>query len=569
MKSKAEIKYRRHPLVDLPDRQWPNRTIDQAPIWCSVDLRDGNQALAVPMNIEEKLEMFDMLVKCGFKQIEVGFPSASETEFNFTRRLIEENRIPDDVFIQVLVQCKQGLIERTVESLIGAKNAIIHLYNSTNPEQREIVFGLGKKQIRDIAVQGTKWVKENLPRLEGTNVLFEYSPESFSLTEVDYALEVCEAVADAWQPTPEAPMIWNLPVTVEVSTPNVHADQIEWICRHMKRRDCVIVSLHTHNDRGTGVACSELGMMAGAQRVEGTLFGNGERTGNLDIITVALNMYSQGVDPKLDFSDIERLREIYERCTRMNVHDRHPYSGDLVFTAFSGSHQDAINKGFKHYEAKKGSDPFSCPVWDVPYLPMDPQDIGRQYDSIIRINSQSGKGGVAYVLEEDFGYQLPKAMHPEIGRLVNQYADREGTEVTPQEVFEVFRDSYINAKQPISLGSFHTDTEVSQQGGQAAHCKAQITFNGVQKDVEGFGNGPIDAFVHAVYPLVEGTAAEDFTILNFSQHSKGSSAKAVSVAYIHLETRDGKRTFGVGEDTNIGLASIKAVASALNRVLQN
>lgn len=563
MKSKAEIKYRRHPLVELLDRQWPDRTIDQAPIWCSVDLRDGNQALAVPMNIDEKLEMFDMLVQCGFKQIEVGFPSASDTEFNFTRRLIEENRIPDDVFIQVLVQCKEGLIERTVESLQGAKNVVIHLYNSTNPEQREIVFGKSKEEIRDIAMQGTRWVKEYAAQLAGTNVQFEYSPESFSLTEVDYALEVCEAVTDVWKPTPEVPMIWNLPVTVEVSTPNVHADQIEWICRNMTRRDSVIVSLHTHNDRGTGVACTELGMMAGAQRVEGTLFGNGERTGNLDIITVALNMYSQGVDPQLDFGDIERLREVYERCTRMTVHDRHPYSGDLVFTAFSGSHQDAINKGFKHYDAKKNADP----VWDVPYLPIDPQDIGRQYDSIIRINSQSGKGGVAYVLEEDFGYQLPKAMHPEIGRVVNQHADKTGEEVTAEELLEVFRQTYIEATYPLTLGSFHSDTEVSQQGGQAAHCKATISFQGVKKDIEGFGNGPIDAFVHAVYPLLEGSTAEDFTILNYSQHSKGSGAKAVSVAYVQIETQKGERCFGVGEGTNIGLASIKAVASALNRIL--
>jgi len=331
----------------------------------------------------------------------------------------------------------------------------------------------------------------------------------------------------------------------------------------MSRRDAVIVSLHTHNDRGTGVACTELGMMAGAQRVEGTLFGNGERTGNLDIITVALNMYSQGVDPQLDFGDIERLRETYERCTRMTVHDRHPYSGDLVFTAFSGSHQDAINKGFKHYDGKQAADP----VWDVPYLPMDPQDIGRQYDSIIRINSQSGKGGVAYVLEEDFGYQLPKAMHPEMGRVVNQRADKTGAEVSATELLEVFRETYIEAKVPIALGSFHADTEVSEQGGQAAHCKATISFSGAERNIEGFGNGPIDAFVHAIYPLVEGTKAEEFTILNFSQHSKGSGAKAVSVAYIHLETQGGTRTFGVGEDTNIGLASIKAVASALNRIL--
>jgi len=563
MKSPAEEKYRRYPLIDLPDRQWPERTIDCAPIWCSVDLRDGNQALAVPMNIEEKLEMFQMLVECGFKQIEVGFPSASDTEFNFTRRLIEENRIPEDVFIQVLVQCKEGLIERTVESLKGAPNAILHLYNSTNPAQREIVFGMNKDQIREIAMQGTRWVKERVPRLEGTNLQFQYSPESFSLTEVDFALEVCEAVTDVWEPTPEAPMIWNLPVTVEVSTPNVHADQIEWICRNMRHRDSVIVSLHAHNDRGTGVACTELGLMAGAQRVEGTLFGNGERTGNLDIVTVALNMYSQGVEPGIDLDDLPRLREIYERCTRMTVHERHPYSGDLVFTAFSGSHQDAINKGLKHYQTSKKEDR----VWDVPYLPIDPEDIGRQYDAIIRINSQSGKGGVAYVLEREFGYQLPKAMHPEIGRVVNEEADRTGSEITATELHDIFRKTYLEEVGPLVLGSFHADSEVSATGGQASHCRASVRFNGKEQEVEGYGNGPIDAFVHAVADLLEETSAGGFTILNYSEHSLGTGAKAVAVAYIHLETATGGRVFGVGQDTNIGLASIKAVVSAINRVL--
>lgn len=563
MKSRAAEKYWRYPLIDLPDRQWPERTIDRAPVWCSVDLRDGNQALAVPMNIEEKLEMFQMLVGCGFKQIEVGFPSASETEFAFTRKLIEERLIPDDVAIQVLVQCKEALIERTVQALEEAPKAILHLYNSTNPAQREIVFGMSKDQIRDIAVQGTRWVQERVPRLAGTDLQFQYSPESFSLTEIDFSLEVCEAVAEVWGPTAEHPMIWNLPVTVEVSTPNVHADQIEWICRNMKRRDSIIVSLHTHNDRGTGVACTELGLMAGAQRVEGTLFGNGERTGNLDIVTVALNMVSQGVDPELDFSDITRLREIYERCTRMTVHERHPYSGDLVFTAFSGSHQDAINKGLKHYETAQSE----SRKWDVPYLPIDPRDIGRQYDAIIRINSQSGKGGVAYVLEREFGYQLPKAMHPEIGRVVNREADRTGTEITATELLEIFRKTYLQQDGPMRLGSFQADTEVSAQGGQAAHCRAEVEFQGGIRSVEGYGNGPIDAFVHAVAALLEHTPLEEFTILNYTEHSLGTGAKAVAVAYIHLEARDGTRTFGVGEDTNIGMASIKAVVSGINRVL--
>ncbi len=549
-------KYRRHPLVSLPDRQWPNRVIDHPPIWCSVDLRDGNQALPEPMNVEKKIAMFEMLVSCGFKQIEVGFPSASQTEFEFTRRLIEENLIPEDVTIQVLVQCKEGLIDRTVESLIGARQAIIHLYNSTNPAQRQIVFGLDRPAVKDIAVRGTQWIRERLPRLAST-------PESFSLTEIDFSLEVCEAVSDVWQPTAEMPMIWNLPVTVEVSTPNVHADQIEWISRHMRHRDRVILSLHTHNDRGTGVACTELGLLAGAQRVEGTLFGNGERTGNLDIITVALNMRSQGIDPGLDFSDIPALRRIYQRCTGMSVHERHPYSGELVFTAFSGSHQDAINKGLKHYASKKEIDP----VWDVPYLPIDPADIGREYEPIIRINSQSGKGGVAFVLEKDFGYLLPKEMHPEMGREVNAYADQTGHEVSSAELIHVFQSAYLDRLSPLSLTSYQTDTEVSASGGQASHCTATIRLEGKQQQVEGYGNGLIDAFVHAVAPLLVGTAGEGFKILNYSEHSLGSGAKAIAVAYIHLETRTGQRTFGVGQDTNIGMASIKAVISALNRIL--
>jgi len=563
MKSSAAEKYRRYPLVDLPDRTWPDRVIDHPPIWCSVDLRDGNQSLAVPMNIPEKLEMFKMLVDVGFKEIEVGFPSASQTEFDFLRQLVEEDHIPEDVSVQVLVQAKEPLIEKTVESLQGSQRAIIHLYNSTNPAQREIVFNMSKEEIRNIAVQGTRWIRERLPRLEGTRVQFQYSPESFSLTEPEFALEVCEAVMAEWGPSEAHPMILNLPATVEVATPNVHADQIEWFCRHLKDRDRAIISLHTHNDRGTGTAATELALMAGAERVEGTLFGNGERTGNLDIIIVALNMYCQGIEPGLDFSTLPRLREIYERCTRMTVHDRHPYSGDLVFTAFSGSHQDAINKGLKHYAtAQDGKGP-----WNVPYLPIDPQDIGRRYDAIIRINSQSGKGGVAHVLERDFGYQLPKPMHAEIGRIVNEAADAGGDELTATELVELLQSEFINRAEPIQLGVFHTDTEMTATGGQAAHCEAEITYEGKKQRVEGYGNGPIDAFFHAIHPLLEGTGAEDVKLTHFSEHSLGSGAKAVAVAYIEVETVSGQRCFGIGQDTNIGIASTRAVVSAINRVL--
>ncbi len=565
MKSQANKKYWRYPLVELPDRTWPDRIIDRAPLWCSVDLRDGNQALAEPMSIEEKLEMFEMLVQVGFKEIEVGFPSASQVEFDFLRRLVDEDRIPDDVRVQVLVQAKEALIERTVESLRGSRQAILHLYNSTNPAQREIVFGMSQEEIKGIAVQGTHWVKERVSRLPETDLTFQYSPESFSLTEPEFALGVCEAVMEVWEPTVEKPIILNLPATVEVSTPNVHADQIEWFCRHLKERDKAIISLHTHNDRGTGTAATELGLLAGAQRVEGTLFGNGERTGNLDIVIVALNMYCQGVDPGLDFSNLPELRDIYERCTRMSVHDRHPYSGDLVFTAFSGSHQDAINKGFKHYTAKPDPDA----AWDVPYLPIDPQDIGRRYDAIIRINSQSGKGGVAHVLERDFGYQLPKAMHADIGMVVNRVADARGAEISATELMEVFRQEYIDRSEPLHLGSFQVDTEVSEKGGQAAHCQARVTYAGKEHVIEGYGNGPIDAFVHAIGPMLASTPAGDFRLLNYSEHSLGKGAKAVAVAYIEIETAEGRHFFGVGQDTNIGVASIRSLVSAINRSLHN
>src|ERR1700759_2003609 len=425
-------KYRAFPPVALPDRQWPSRVLTAAPRWCSVDLRDGNQALAVPMNVSQKLELFNALVKCGFKEIEVGFPSASNTEFAFNRHLIEENRAPDDVWLQVLVQAREDLIERTVQSLIGAKRAIIHLYNSTSPAQRRVVFGKSKDEIKAIAVQGAKWIRYRLPRLKRTEVVLQYSPESFSMTEVEFAKEISEAVMDVWQPTPQRKMILNLPDTVEVAMPNVYADQIEWICRNIKNRDSLVISLHTHNDRCTGVAATELGLLAGADRVEGTLFGNGERTGNLDVVTVALNLYMHGIDPKLDFSNLNAVMEVYERCTGMTVPPRQPYAGELVFTAFSGSHQDAIRKGLAEWEKQNRSN------WDVPYLTIDPADIGREYREVIRVNSQSGKGGVAYLLESEFGIALPKDMQREFGPIANDEVDKLGREVTGDELRAMF-----------------------------------------------------------------------------------------------------------------------------------
>src|SRR5580658_7313511 len=451
MQKNPSTKYRRFQPVQLPDRQWPGRTLSRAPIWCSVDLRDGNQALAVPMNVSQKLELFQTLVKTGFKEIEVGFPSASNTEFTFNRRLIEENRAPEDVWLQVLVQAREDLIERTFESLVGAKRAIIHLYNSTSPAQRRVVFGMSKAQIMDVAVRGAKLIKERLPRLAGTEVMLQYSPESFSATEVEFAKEISEAVMEIWEPTPERKMILNLPDTVEVAMPNVYADQIEWICRNIKNRDSLIISLHAHNDRSTGVAATELGLLAGADRVEGTLFGNGERTGNLDIVTVALNLYMHGINPKLDFSDLGSIIDVYERCTGMTVPPRQPYAGELVFTAFSGSHQDAIKKGLAEWEGKKRDH------WDVPYLTIDPADIGREYREVIRVNSQSGKGGVAYLLESEFGIELPKDLQREFGPLANDEVDRLGREVSAKELKAMFWSEYVERHAPWELVHFHAD----------------------------------------------------------------------------------------------------------------
>ena len=546
-------KYRAFPPVHLPERQWPNRVLTAAPRWCSVDLRDGNQALAVPMNVSQKLELFQTLVKIGFKEIEVGFPSASNTEFNFNRRLIEEQRAPDDVWLQVLVQAREDLIERTVESLIGANKVIIHMYNSTSPAQRRVVFGKSKDEIKAIAVNGARMIKDRLHRLteKGTEVMLQYSPESFSMTEVEYAEEISEAVMDVWQPTPQHQMILNLPDTVEVAMPNVYADQIEWICRNIKNRDSLIISLHTHNDRCTGVAATELGLLAGADRVEGTLFGNGERTGNLDVVTVALNLYMHGIDPKLDFSNLSSIIDVYERCTGMAVPARQPYAGELVFTAFSGSHQDAIKKGLTEREKIPDA------PWDVPYLTIDPADIGREYREVIRVNSQSGKGGVAYLLESEFGIELPKDMQREFGPIANDAVDKLGREVSGAELKAMFWKEYIERVSPWSLKSFETE---SKNG--IVKCHAKLLQDGKAVEFFGEGNGPLAALVHGFSQI----GVPRFEISNYREQALGSGETAAAIAYIQIKSAAGKARWGAGVDTNIELASVKAVLSALNRL---
>lgn len=551
MLKNPSAKYRPFPPVHLPERQWPGRTLKKAPRWCSVDLRDGNQALAVPMNVSQKLELFQTLVKCGFKEIEVGFPSASNTEFTFNRRLIEERRAPEEVWLQVLVQAREDLIERTFQSLAGARKAIIHLYNSTSPAQRRVVFGMSREEILRVAVRGATLIQERLPRLKGTEVMLQYSPESFSATEVEFAKEVSEAVMAVWQPTPERKMILNLPDTVEVATPNVYADQIEWMCRNIKNRESLVISLHTHNDRCTGVAATELGLLAGADRVEGTLFGNGERTGNLDIVTVALNLYMQGIDPGLDFTDLNALREIYERCTGMTVPARQPYAGELVFTAFSGSHQDAIKKGLSEWAKNAGRQ-----HWDVPYLTIDPTDIGREYREVIRVNSQSGKGGVAYLLETEFGIELPKELQREFGPIANDEVDRLGREVSGAELKAMFWREYIERKSPWELKGFETE---SHNG--LVHCRARLLRDGKPVEFAGEGNGPLAALVHGF-----GTAGVPrFEITHYSEHALSAGEEAAAIAYIQLKHTNGRMRWGAGVDTNIELASIRAVLSALNR----
>jgi 2-isopropylmalate synthase len=555
-----KTKYRPFPAVKLPNRAWPDRTITQAPTWCSVDLRDGNQALAVPMSVEEKLEYFDMLVKIGFKEIEIGFPSASQIEFDFTRRLVEENRIPGDVWVQMLTQSKEELIARTFESIQGCSRAIVHLYNSTSPAQRRITFGMSKQEVVDIATRGTKQIRAlaDAYAAKGTRIRFEYSPESFYATEVEFALEICEAVGEVWKPTAADPIIFYLPSTVEMSTPNHYADMIEWFVTHQKHPERAIISLHTHNDRGTGVAATELGLMAGATRVEGTLFGNGERTGNLDIVTVALNLFTQGVDPQLDFSTLPEIRESYERWTKLDVPLRWPYGGDLVFTAFSGSHQDAINKGLKDRTVHPDW------AWEVPYLSIDPHDIGRNYRAIIRINSQSGKGGVAYIMEQEFGYILPKAMHRDFGKIINVEADKRGEELPPADILALFEEQYLNREAPRKLA----DTTVTRDHDGTVHMEAILwRMNAVSKKqesiemIKGQGNGPVDAFVKALIA----SGVEPFEVMSYSEHSLGVGAEARAVAYFEIKSGPGPSTFGAATSTNIERASLKAILSALNR----
>ena len=549
-------RYKRNPVVDYPEREWPNKEIEKAPIWCSVDLRDGNQALIEPMVVEEKMEFFNMLVKMGFKEIEIGFPAASQIEYDFLRQLVERRMIPDDVRVQVLVQCREHLIKRTFEAIQGIKKVVVHIYNSTSTLQRDVVFHKDKEEIKQIAIEGTELVKKYAKDYDG-DLMLEYSPESFTGTELDYALEVCTAVQETWgMATPEKPIIINLPSTVEMNTPNVYADQIEWMNRHFKNRDSIILSVHPHNDRGTGVAATELALLAGADRVEGTLFGNGERTGNVDMITLALNMYSQGIDPQLQVENVRELAEVYERCTKMDIPPRHPYAGKLVFTAFSGSHQDAINKGMQALHERNGE------YWEVPYLPIDPSDIGRQYEPIVRINSQSGKGGVAFVMDTFYGFKLPKGMHKEFADVIQKISEKQG-EVAPEQIMDEFRSCYLDRKEPIHFRKCQiTDTEV-EDGVYATLIKVVYTDHGMEKTFEGVGNGPIDA----VQRGLEKELGINIKVLDYNEHALRSGSNAQAASYIHLMDQDsGRVTYGVGVSSNITKSSIRGIFSAVNRL---
>ena len=543
--------------VSLPDRTWPDKRIEKAPTWCSVDLRDGNQALVTPMNLQEKLDFFKLLVDVGFKEIEVGFPSASETEYEILRALIDGHYIPDDVTIQVLVQAREHLIRKTFEAVRGAKNVIIHFYNSTSTLQRKVVFKKDMQGIIDIAVAGAKLVRELTEAdTSGTNFRYEYSPESFSGTEMDFAVEICRQVMETLGATKENPVILNLPNTVEMCTANTYADQIEYFCRNLPNREAAIISIHPHNDRGTGVACAELAMMAGAERVEGTLFGNGERTGNLDVVTTALNMYTQGVDPELDFSHIDHVRDVYERCTKMHVPERWPYAGKLAFTAFSGSHQDAINKGHEYMRESKS------PYWEIPYLPIDPADVGREYEPIIRINSQSGKGGAAFIMDHNFGYHLPKLMHPEFGAVVQVECDKTGRELQPDEVFALFKREFLNISEPYALSraKFYEEA-VAGSSANITHFSGVLSVRGSFVPLESRGNGPIDAFFNAL-----GQAGiEGYSFITYSEHAISMGSDSQAVAYIQLRAPGGRRIFGVGTEHNINFASVKGILSAINR----
>lgn len=544
-------KYKQYPHVKLENREWPSKILEKAPLWCSVDLRDGNQALPIPMSINEKVEFFKLLVDIGFKEIEVGFPSASETEFNFLRKLVDDNLIPDDVHIQILTQSREHLIKRSFEAIEGVKNAIVHFYNSTSTLQRNVVFKMDKEEIKEIAVNGAKLIKDIARSFKG-NIRYEYSPESFTGTELDYALEICEAVMDVIEPTVDNKLILNLPGTVEMSTPNVHADQIEWFCKNIKDRNKVLISLHAHNDRGTATAATELALLAGADRVEGTLFGNGERTGNADIVNLGMNLYTQGIDPQLDFSDIDRIIEVYSRCTRMTVGPRHPWAGSLVYTAFSGSHQDAIKKGLEYHKNSNSK------IWEVPYLPIDPSDLNRVYEEIIRINSQSGKGGVAFVLENSYGYKLPKSMHPEFSRIIQKITDETGKELSPDYILSLFNSEYLEITDPYSLVDYSINTNSNH-----TTIFAQLKNNGDEIEVSAKGNGPIDAFFHAFNSLVKW----DVKFHDYSEHSLSEGADSKAVAYIGIE-KENNIYYGVGIDSSINTASIKALLCAFNRIVK-
>ena len=546
-------KYQAFAPVDLADRRWPTRTICRAPVWCSVDLRDGNQALVNPMDYERKLRMFQTLVRMGFREIEVGFPSASQTDFDFVRTLIEDDMVPDDVTIQVLTPAREHLIDRTFESLQGVKRAIAHLYNSTSTLQRKVVFDLDRAGITDIAVKGADRVRTLAEQLEGSEIRYQYSPESFTGTELDYAVEICEAVADVWEPTPEDPVIFNLPATVEMSTPNIYADQIEWFLRNVRNRESVLLSLHPHNDRGTAVAAAELAVMAGADRIEGTLFGNGERTGNVDVVTLALNLYTQGIDPELDLSDIDEIRRTVEHCNELPVHPRHPYAGDLVHTAFSGSHQDAIKKGMA--AMKRSNSGF----WEVPYLSIDPADVGRTYEAIIRVNSQSGKGGVAYILESDYQLDLPRALQVEFSRVVQDVTDATGAEISSAEIWKLFEREYLEASSPLEFVEYLSMPDSEAPDGR--RLTASVRFHGEEKTVEGRGNGPIAAFVNALGNELDISVR----VLGFHEHATTHGADATAVAYLQMEVNDGDALFGVAIHPNITEASLLALICGINR----
>ena len=549
-------RYHKNPVVNYPEREWPNKEIEKAPVWCSVDLRDGNQALIDPMVVDEKIEFFQFLVNMGFKEIEIGFPAASQIEFDFLRQLIDRKLIPDDVCVQVLTQCREELIDRTFEAIEGCKQAVVHIYNSTSTLQRDVVFNMDREQIIDIAIKGTKMVKERAAKFAG-KIILEYSPESFTGTELDFALDICTAVQETWGATKENPIIINLPSTVEMNTPNVYADQIEWMNKHFENRESIILSIHPHNDRGTGVAAAELAMLAGADRVEGTLFGNGERTGNVDILNIAYNMFSQGIDPELKIERVNDIIEIYERCVKMPIHPRHPYAGKLVFTAFSGSHQDAINKGVSAMRERNN------PYWEVPYLPIDPADIGREYEPIVRINSQSGKGGVAFIMDTYFGFKLPKGMHKEFANIIQELSETQG-EVSPEQIMEKFKENYLECKEPIHFKKLRVEELSEETMSQfATAVEVVYTDHGVEKSFSAKGNGPIDAVQRGLQEKL----GVKIKVLDYEEHALQSGANSQAAAYIHmLDAHEGTVTYGVGVSSNITRASVRAIFSAVNRL---